>query len=160
MVDTASYASARDLFEAAGDARREIAWAEGALERMRSREQVRGSRMGATGRGGACDPTRPTDERMDWESLMGRRIEADRELVDYAHAVLFGRDGLGGVAALVGWEPAMAVKLSCVDGLKLEDVARRLGISPRSVSRSKDMAMDAVDFHGCGACIGGIGQAV
>lgn len=144
------YRSARDFFEAvrcaAGEARR----TECQIERMRASEGVRAQGYGPMGRGTRRDPngTGATDARIDYEGRMRRRLEEDRALVAEARAVLYGPDGRGGVARLLGSAAADAMWWRYCAAESWAVVASMSCAAEKTARRRCEAALDVVDAVG------------
>ena len=91
----AEWGTARELFEAAREACKEIERSNFTLREMESREGVKGAGLEAVRSSGTSDPMRPTDARMDYESRTRRSMAECDKIIDYACAVLYGPDYSG-----------------------------------------------------------------
>ncbi len=144
------FASARDLFESAREASRD-------MERVKRQLDAMGCRALALGSGGfeprvssTHDPDRMgarVAAKVDREAVLLRRYEEDRRLVDLALAVLYGTDSDAGLWALVGW-PADAIYHHYLALRTWEETAALLGYSAPHVRRQVSVAFDLADANG------------
>ena len=93
MVDPYKFNSARDLFEAARDARVEERRTMRTIGEMRAREGLRARACGAGGGRQQTDSMRATDQRIDYERACRRRVEEDRALLASPSACSSGTAG-------------------------------------------------------------------
>lgn len=157
-----TFASARDLFDAARDAALECDRTRRMLMAMESAEQTAGSQLGAkVSHGSISDPMRRVDARIDRESALYQRIEEDEALMDAATRVLYGaeQDGNGGVCAMLGTVYADVLwwhYLACETWLRTGAI---VGYSQQHCKRFRDVAFELIDAHGIAAVIAGDGMA-
>lgn len=154
------YQSSRDFFEAVRCAAAEARRAEQQIERLSSAEGPRGGGMSAVG-GSRRDPNGmgATDARIDYERRMQCRIEADRRLVSMACDLAYGRDGGGGVSALLGTEYADALWWRYCSAASWARAGEALCVSPSTARRRCEVAMDTIDAKGEAAVMAGMGDA-
>lgn len=155
------FASARDLFESAREASRD-------MERVKRQLDAMGSRALALGSGGfeprvssTHDPDRMgarVAAKVDREAVLLRRYDEDRRLVDLALAVLYGTDSDAGLWALVGWR-ADALALHYLDGLTWAQVGERMCYSESHVKQQAFAALDVADGWGLHRAMAGLGDA-
>ena len=158
------YASAEDFFEAVRHASREAERTRLTLLQMEAREGVRAqSYEPRVSIGGERDHMAHTDSRIDYESRMAERIEADYALIDMACQVLYGREsGKGGVDALMGSAVADCISFRYVDARPWSEVAALMGYSRWSRRSLRDMCQqgfNAIDFFGWDNVLDGCGTA-
>ena len=166
-LDTPSYtdyASAEDFFEAVRQAYCEAERTRLTLLQMEAREGVRA--QGYEPRvsvGGERDRMAATDSRIDYESRMAERIEADYALIDMACAVLYGLESdKGGLEALMGSAVADCISFRYVDARPWKEVAALMGYSRWSRRSLRDMCQrgfDRIDSLGWERAIEGVGDA-
>lgn len=161
MEDPYSYQSARALF---GDVRGAALDAERVsrtVSSLEAREGVRAQGYGPRGRGGGRDPMGATDERIDYESRVRRRLEGDYALIDAGSAVAYGADqmGSGGVEALLGPAYADVLWWRYCAAATWDRVAREVGMSKRWCQDASEAALDAVDAYGVWRMLAGVGTA-
>lgn len=146
----ATYATSRELFEAARDAAGESERTLVQLRRMEESEQrLGGGIVAAVSRGEAPDPRRRTDERLDLEAMMGRRLEEDDRLMDFATTLLYGeKRGEGGVAALLGTDYADLLWWRYLGRESWERASQAAGWSRRAARRKAEEAFDLMDALG------------
>ena len=98
------FSDARELFEAVRGAAKDRDRLERQALAMRTREGVRAAslapRVSATS--DDYDGTAPTIERMAFEQASAERMLHDESLLEYGSALLYGRDGRGGLSDLMG----------------------------------------------------------
>lgn len=150
MVDpSVKLMSSREMFAAAARATADMNYLERRLERMREAEGVRGASL-APSHGGTRDVNgmARVDARIDLEAATRERIDADRELVGFAMGVLFGADGRGGLASLMGMQTADLLRLHYLLGAPWEAAAAQVGWCLRTAYRKREAALDLVDMWG------------
>lgn len=141
--------AAREYFVTVRDAAVELDRTSRTLERMRARTQPKAQRYDAVGGGsGHSDPMDRVVEVVDFEAVMRRRMEDDRELLADAARVLYGEDGRAGVAKGMGSAYADAVYHRALDARTWDAVAREMYMAQSTVIRLYDAAMDYVDSAG------------
>lgn len=155
------FASARDLFESAREASRD-------MERVKRQLDALDASASSLGSGGFEPRVRstPTHDRMgarvatlvDREAVLRRRYEEDRRLVDLALAVLYGTEDDAGLWALVGWR-ADALALHYLDGLTWAQVGERMCYSESHVKQQAFAALDVADGWGIHRAMAGLGGA-
>ena len=164
MPSYSDYANAEDFFEAVREASREAERTRLTLLQMEAREGVRAQSYAEhVSVGGERDHMAATDSRIDYESRMAERIEADYRLLDMACAVLYGREsGKGGVDALMGSAVADCISFRYVDARPWSEVAALMGYSRWSRRSLRDMCQrgfDCIDSLGWERAIEGVGDA-
>lgn len=148
--------TAREYFEAARSAQRQIDGRLAALRSMMSREGVRGQSYEAIGHGsGVSDPMRATDERMDAET------RARTELASCEREVEDAREVCRGVRAANPSHPLWgdALELHYVELMPWDEIGRYLGLSGSGVRQASRAALDWIDMVGIAAAREGCGQA-
>lgn len=160
-MEASTYSGAREFFEAVRDAAIELERSEWQIARMRLSEGVRAQRYEVRGAGGGDrSGMSATDARMDFESLMERRVREDREIVARGVRLCYGEEGAGGgVCALLGSLAADSVYWRYCRGASWVKAAEAVGASTKSVQRWCDTAFDTMDAHGCACSVAGIGLA-
>lgn len=160
MVDPYKFSSARDLFEAARDARIEEHRTMRTIGEMRAREGLRARACGAGGGRQQTDSMRATDQRIDYERACRRRVEEDRALVGFAERVLFGDGGEGGLASLMRGAPYADV-LHCYycEAMTWQETAQALGMSRRWCQGAASTALETIDHDGLWRALVGVGRA-
>lgn len=158
---TAAYQGARDLFAAARDASADAEYIRRRIERMEAAEGVRGASLSPSVSGSRADVngTSRTDARVDYEARVARRLEEDYALIDVACAVLYGDDGTGGVAALLGTRVADLLWHHYLDCESWDEAAEAVGMPRTTAFREKDKALDLVDMYGFDLVRQGLGSA-
>ena len=126
---------------------------------MESREGVKAQSYAPRITGGKSDPLAVTDARIDREAEWHGRIERAYALIDEACAVIYGTDGRGGVASLMGTTTADAMWWRYCDAASWEKVARVTCYSKPHVQRLVYAALDMVDALGFEAVKAGEGGA-
>lgn len=144
------FESCRELFECAAAAAREAERISRELAAMEGRSESLGS-------GGFQPRVRSTPEpdrmagrvaaMVDRSDMLARRMDEDYRLIDAACEVLYGRDGRGGLYALVGW-PADAIYHHYLALYTWEETAALVGYSERHVQRSVEYAFELADANG------------
>lgn len=148
--------TAREYFEAARSAQRQIDGRLAALRAMVAREGVRGQSYEAIGRGsGVSDPMHATDERMDAET------RARAELASCEREVEDAREVCRGVRAANPSHPLWgdALELHYVELMPWDEIGRYLGCTGEAVRRAAYAALDWVDMVGIASSREGCGQA-
>ena len=160
-METPTYTSAREFFEAVRDAAIELERSERQMARMRLSEGVRAQRYEVRGAGGGDrSGMSATDARIDFESLMERRVREDREIVSRGIRLCYGEDaGCGGVCALLGSPAADSVYWRFCMAASWAKAAEMVGASTKSVQRWCETAFDTMDAHGAVAAVAGVGLA-
>ena len=157
-----TFTDARQLFEAAREAVREMERTRRMLEAMEAAEQSGGSTLGAkVAAGSVSDPMRRVDARLDREAVWERRIEEDARLMDYACCLLYGaeQDGRGGVAALMGSLWADVIWWRYLGDATWAKAGEVVGYSRTRCKELAAEAMDALDAYGAERMLGGRGFA-
>ena len=94
------------------------------LERMRAREGAKAqSYQAGGGIGGAADPMDSIAKRIDFEGRLEQRIADAEEALDEACEVLYGKDGLGGLAKLKGTRYADAICMAYCQAESWSEIA-------------------------------------
>lgn len=160
MVDPYTFQTARDLFEAARDARIEERRTMRTIGEMRAREGLRARACGHGGGTPQPDSMRATDQRIDYERVCRRKVEEDRALVGFAERVLFGDDGDGGLASLLRGKPYADV-LHCYycEAMTWRATSQTLGMSMRWCQDAASTALETIDHDGLWRALLGIGRA-
>lgn len=155
------FASARDLFESAREASRDMA-------RIRRQLDAMEHRASSLGSGGFEPRVRSTHDpdrmggavvtKVDMEERLRERYDDDRRLVDMATSVLYGDEGGGGLWALVGWR-ADAIAQHYLHDLTWAQVGDLLCYSEQHVWREAMAALETCDAWGIDAVMQGRGRA-
>ena len=157
------YDSAADFFGAVRSAAMDAERLGRQLARMEAREGVRAQGYEAQGRGTRSDVngTAQTVARMDWESRVAERREADYALIDSACSVIYGdaQAGMGGVSALMGTATADAMWWRFCGAASWREVSQRVEMSERWCREQVAAAMDVCDAYGMEAMCRGLGVA-
>ena len=157
------FASARELFEAAREADRDIDRTARLLERMEAREGLRAHPAVALRHGHrAADPMRATDARIDAEAAAHRRLEDDWRIVDLANALCYGRwyDGRGGVDALLDTMHADCLYWVYLSGERMGTITRILQRNKSTVHTMNRTSFETLDAYGLQRAIDGTGLAM
>ena len=158
-----TYQNAREFFEAARAAAKEVAGYHERVSRMEQTEGLRGASLSGT-----WSPQRRdvngmgrVDARIDLEAAERRHIEEDYALIDRAASVLFGmtQRGDGGVDALLGWREARVVDLYYLEAMTWREVASRMDMSERWCQLAAASALDLADAYGVRKVVSGSGWA-
>lgn len=151
-----SYQSAEDLFEAARSAQREVIDYKVRLSRMRAALGPRGAASGVGGSGARSDVngTGRIDSIIDLEVELRGAIAEDESLVSLARSVIVGKDGNGGVRALMGPLVAKTMLLYYCEAETLSRVALLTGGSESRARLLRQQGLDCVDYHGFRALMG------
>ncbi len=96
------------------------------LERLRAREGARAQSYEISSGSAGGDPMDAVGSRMDMEGRMEARVSQAEAAIHEATAVLYGRDGRGGVAKLKGSRYADAVCLYYVQGSTWAEAAETM----------------------------------
>lgn len=157
------YTRARDLFEAALEATREITRQNAIISAMEAREGARGANLAGVGHApGIGDPYAATDVRIDFEAAARATIAEDEALIDYACAVLYGRDQMGRDGGLWTLAPHACADVICLRycmGMEWDDVAATVHYSVRWAQRRAATGFEVIDAYGFAATIEGRGRA-
>ena len=144
------YASARDFFDAAREAARDAERIARQLDGMERRALA----LGGGGFEGRVRSTPDPDRigrgvaaKVDNESVLRERQQADRALIDAACELLYGADSRSGLYALVGW-PADAIFHHYLALRTWDETADMLGYSVPHVRRQVAAAFDMADSNG------------
>lgn len=154
--------SARDFFESVKAASQEAWRTHLALERMQNSELLRSSSIagGASGSKSDVNGTRKTVARLDFEDKMRSRIEADYELIDQAHEVIYGTGEFGGgIDALLGSAYADCMYWRYMDGATWRKVSDMTNLGESTCRYYVEASLDACDAYGLEAVAKGIGIA-
>lgn len=157
-----TYSSARELFEAAREAARQRERDRANLEALDTRR--RGGSAPQTGGGSRgvrsdVNGTAASDAYLEYEARAMQRRRDSEGLLAYASALLYGRDGRGGVAALLGSLFADVVFWRYLDDLTWGEVALRARVSQSTAKRHCTTALDTIDARGFGLVVSGEGDA-
>lgn len=157
------FADARSLFEAAREATIEITRNRNILREMEAGEGVRGANIAGIGHApGVSDPYLATDRRIDFEAMKQADIAEDEALIDYACAVLYGRDQMGRDGGLWTLAPHACADVICLRycmGMEWDDVAAAVHYSVRWAQRRAATGFEVIDAYGFAATIEGRGRA-
>ena len=157
------FADARSLFEAAREATIEITRNRNILREMEAGEGVRGANITGIGHvPGVSDPYAATDVRIDFEAAARATIAEDEALIDYACAVLYGRDQMGRTGGLYTLAPHACADVICLRycmGMEWDDVAAAVHYSVRWAQRRAATGFEVIDAYGFAATIEGRGRA-
>ncbi len=155
------YRNARELFEAARDAVRDRESAARQLALMDSRRRGGSSPLFCGGKGSPKDVngTASNIAYIDAESRMKARMAEDERLVELASTVLYGRDGLGGLAFLLGSQAADAVFWRYLGSDTWAACEVACGMSRKTIKPLIDSAFDVLDAVGMERAIDGVGIA-
>lgn len=129
------------------------------LAQMESREGVRTQRYEPRVSGGTSDPMRATDARIDREGELRKRIEGNYALIDTAHDIIYGPDGEGGVASLLGTATADAMYWRYCAAVTWPEVAKAVCYSRAWCHKAVSVAHDTIDSLGIDAVMKGRGTA-
>ena len=144
------FASAREFFEAAREAARDADRIARQLDSMERRALALGG-GGFEGRVRSTpDPDRTgraVAAKVDNESVLRERQQADRALIDAACELLYGADRRSGLYALVGW-PADAIFHHYLALRTWDEVAEMMGYSVRHVQTCVASSLDYADSNG------------
>lgn len=156
-----TFASARELFEAAREASRD---AERIGRQLAAMEQ-RALSLGGSGFEPRVSATHDPDRvggsvaaLVDMERRLRERQSEDYALIDLACAVLYGTDSDAGLWALVGWR-ADAIAQHYLNGLTWAEVGAVLGYSEQHVWREAQVALDVCDGWELADVVAGRGGA-
>ncbi len=152
------YSSALDLFEAARSAAAEVLRVERMIEALKGAEQSRGSGEPVAS-GSISDPMARTDARIDLEAVWSRRLAESRALVAEAEAVLYGRNGRGGLASLADPVCADSIHWHYIMLRPWPEVAELVGYSASQVRLKALTGFDLIDAMGPEAVTDGAGIA-
>lgn len=155
------YRNARELFEAARDAVRDRESVARQLAVMDSRRHGGSSPIFGGGKGSPRDVngTAANIAYIDAETRMKVRVEEDERLVGVANAVLYGRDGLGGLAHLLGPQAADAVFWRYLGSETWGACEAACGMSRKTISSLIDASFDVLDAVGVERAVDGVGIA-
>lgn len=151
---------ARDWFLRCRAAALDLSRMQRVVERMRAAEGVRGAPIGGGGRkGGTTNANAATDARMDFEAASADAMSECEDTLRLADEIIWGSEGHGGLAALMGGTVASVVRLRYVDALGWGQLSANLGLSPSRARSMSDSAMDLMDNLGPGRVKDGDGLA-
>ena len=151
--------TSRDFFEQVREAAIDAERTRRTLEAMESREGVKAQRYGQRTQGGTHDVMAATDARLDRELVWRRRIEEDYALIDRACAIIYGIDGRGGVASLLGNPTADAMFWRYCAAVSWAEVASNVSYSQAWCYRAVAVAFELIDSAGVEAVTRGEGMA-
>ena len=148
--------TAREYFEAARAAQRRIDGRLAAIRAMREREGVRAQSYEAIGRGGgASDPMRAVDSRMDSERrALAELAECEAEVED-ARAVCRGTSAANPHNPLWG----DVLELRYLECFEWDRIGRALGVTGSGARQMCRAALEWIDSVGIAAAREGCGQA-
>lgn len=153
--------SAVEMFTNAARASADAEYLRRRIERMEASEGLRGASLTGSVRSSSPDANGMSrvDARIDFERIAHDRIEEDYALIDYACAVLYGRDGKAGIASLLGIRPADLLWYHYLDGKGWDAAAVTVGCSRSTAFREKNQALDLIDMLGFERVIAGVGHS-
>ena len=153
--------TAAEYFAQVRAAALEIAQEQRTIERLRSREGVKGKAWDAVGHTtGVGDPYETTRQRMDFElRIFNGQLEDAEKVVEEGMEVLYGRDGRGGLARMAGTKWANVVHQRDCMAKTWSKVAYTLDMSRSQALRLYSEALDLVDDFGLARLKEGEGQA-
>lgn len=151
--------TSRDFFDSVRDAALDAERTRRQLEAMESREGVKAQRYGASVQGGNHDVMAATDARIDRERAWANRIERDYAIIDEACAIIYGTDGRGGIASLLGNPTADAMYWRYCAAASWEGVAKAVSYSRSWCYQAVSVALDLVDALGVQRVKDGTGSA-
>ena len=158
-----TYPSARDLFEAASEAARDVRRVNALLDRMEEESasvpspsfEPRGRRGSTSDRVG-----RTVTRVLDRTEALERRLDEDYRLIDAATTVLYGADGMSdGLAALCPAWWCDALYFHYIQLRTWAEVGALVSYSPVHCRRVVAAALDVADAHGLHATLAGQGVA-
>lgn len=129
------------------------------LEAMESREGVRAQGYQPRVTGARPTGMGATDARMDYEARMRGRLARDYHVVDLACSVIYGEDGQGGVAGLLGSRYADCLWWRFCACETWPVVAERCGMSESWCQHAVPVALDMADSYGLVRVAAGVGMA-
>ena len=154
------YEDARSFFHAVRDARLGLDAMDRALAQMRQRTGLRAIDYSAVHvHGGQHDQMAQSDAIADYERATERQRAQMQHLLDAGMAVLFGRDGMGGVAALMDMEHANVMMWRYVHAMQWNETARLMMRSPHWCCDAADAVMEMCDSYGMERMLEGVGMA-
>lgn len=154
----AEWGTARELFEAAREACKEIERSNFTLREMESREGVKGAGLEAIRSSGTSDPMRPTDARMDYESRTRRSMAECDKIIDYACAVLYGPDYSGRDGGLYSMAEHVLADILCMhycQNMEWRVVGDKVGYSKSHCIARGTEALRLIDLIGIEECVRG-----
>lgn len=156
------WCNARELFSDARRAAFELESQRRMLEKLESREGVHGAGFEAIRSSGISDPMAATDARMDHEARIRMSMEDCERTIDYACAVLYGKDyrgRTGGLYVLAEHELADVLCLYYCQAMSWSEVSDIIGYARTPTIERAKRALRLVDEYGFEACIAGIEYA-
>lgn len=157
-----TYATSRELFEAASEAARDAARCTRQLEDLEEKSLTLSKpsfEPHVNGTQGDWMGER-VSAYVDRESELNRRIEEDYRLIDAANAILYGRDGIGdGLASIAPPVWADVVYHRYLALRSWEEVAWLVGYSSSYARKFACSAFEVMDANGMAATIDGRGIA-
>lgn len=151
--------TSRDFFDSVREAALDAERTRRQLEAMESREGVKAQRYGSSVQGGSHDVMAATDARIDRERAWAARIERDYAIIDEACAIIYGIDGRGGVASLLGNPTADAMFWRYCAAVSWAEVAKAVCYSQAWCFRAVAVAFELIDSAGVEAVTRGEGMA-
>lgn len=146
--------AAREYFEAARDAVRARRRCLGRIAAMRESEGLGGHPVPGGGRGGAGDPMRPVDARIDAEEAALAEVRALEAVIRDAESVC---EGVRSANPRMRWGDELYSRY--VMDLTWERVAEACAVSVRTAQADVAAALDWVDAVGIAAARSGTGAA-
>lgn len=144
--------NAREYFEQASDAARDIRRCEETYKRLCAKERLQAQRIDNMPRGnGHHDFTFVTDARLDFEASLPERLESDNAVISDAYALLYGSDGKGGLYAIMGGVYADILYMRYVELMKWEKIAEYVFYTDRNCRLLARKALDFIDERGFAA---------
>lgn len=118
------------------------------LERMKAREGAKAQAYQEGGGNGVCDPMESVSRRIDFEGRLKQRIADAEEAIDEACALLYGRDGRGGLAKLKGTRYADAICMGYLQAQPWDEIAEIMQGSVRWCHTLCDVGFAYIDEVG------------
>ena len=161
MTQSYTFQSARELFECARAADRDI----GSIKRQLAEMEDRALSLGGSGFEQRVSSTATVDSlgrrvtsMVDKEDVLRNQMEQDYAIIDLANRVLYG-DGLSsGLYSLMKWR-ARAIDLHYLNGMTWEQVAEVMGYTERHVYQQVQVAFEVCDGWGLVSVMQGRGGA-
>lgn len=147
--------TSREYFEAASAAQRHIDALYRKLGTMRAREGARSKALAVAHAGGATDPMRATDARIDAEA------EARAEMAELDAIVADAREVCRGIRRANPRHPYWGdcIELHFLDHMTWHQIGSALGVSGEHARRSAYAGLDWVDMVGIAAARESVGGA-
>lgn len=139
---------AREYFEQASEAARDMDRAELLLSNLKSREGLQAVRYDKSGTAGTPDSMSATDSRIDFESFVVERIENNQRVIDDALVILYGADGRHGLSKELGTMYADVLCAHCLQLQTWATIAAQWNCSDRYCRMLEQKAYDYIDDVG------------